>query len=627
MSFLGKIFGKKSAPVTASDPSKDPDMIRVHDSYGREMYVARETWRTSVLLDHIKKVWDQPNELAGIIIQSLHDGFRADIVKAAEHLQQIDPDKVRGTCLWGVVLLEENRLDEAEKVFTNHMARLGEEGVLLTNLAKVYSKRGDEARAEATLWRGLQADPNQDNGMGWYEVIHRERGGETAGLDALRRIAELPGSWRARLWLARAALAGRNLEEALTLYEDALVCVLRPVPPDLLMQMSGDLGNHGHLPELLNLVLPHFQIEIHGLQVGNNLIKALVDLGQLDEARKLLDALYAQNRPDWQPTLSYWDTEIAKVRVAASPISLDQKIQVTLMGLDGPVWLKPTSPAAELFPAEIPSSITNQVRIAFLGSTVGSTGAEIEHQLADTRGRLSRALPLFLCEQTTFSTNALAQTLVPWMSAPSPGFVLSGAAWEDGDASAHARRNKEPNDYVVTSHLKGQDNAWRVEIRIVRTIDGKCLSEYAGSIDLNDASTGLMALSDAMRAALVKEAGVEPRKTPKAYALPKPGYAADYLLRLEQLLAVRCAGMDGVPTGFLSGEREILLGTLQLAVEHPANIAIRILWAQTLLSMKRVRPDIMDEFRERVLLLQKDKPLPSPAHDVVQRLVDEVFTE
>ena len=53
------------------------------------------------------------------------------------------------------------------------------------------------------------------------------------------------------------------------------------------MQISGDLGNAAHLPELLQLVEPHFVAEVHGLPVGNNLIKAHLDLGQLDAARGL----------------------------------------------------------------------------------------------------------------------------------------------------------------------------------------------------------------------------------------------------------------------------------------------------------------------------------------------------
>src|SRR6185503_5239366 len=90
-------------------------------------------------------------------------------------------------------------------------------------------------------------------------------------------------------------------------------------------QISGDLGNAGHLPEILQLVEPCFDAPVHGVQVGNNLIKAHLDLGQLDAARRILNQLYALNRPDWKENLSYWDTQIAKTRLSTA--AEDQQAQ------------------------------------------------------------------------------------------------------------------------------------------------------------------------------------------------------------------------------------------------------------------------------------------------------------
>ena len=96
-------------------------------------------------------------------------------------------------------------------------------------------------------------------------------------------------------------------------------------------------------------------------------------------------------------------------------------------------------------------------------------------------------------------------------------------------------------------------------------------------------------------------------------------------LRLEQLLAIRCAGMNGVPSGFFHGEREVLDGNLQLCLDHPVNVSTRILLVQTLAAFKRVRPEILPEFKERIALLQKEKPLPEPAQGVVQRMINEAL--
>src|SRR5258708_8837157 len=287
MGLFGKLFGKKPAqppaPVPASqapatDPRRDPTLIQVFDKYGREMFITKDQWRTNVLPGTLKANWNNPEQLYGIIFGSLNDGFFADVLEAAERLYRIDHDLPRGVCLYGIVLMKNNRLDEAERVLSRQIQKHGDDGSVLTNLAKVYSARNEKRKADDTLWHALLVDPNQENGLVWYEAINRERDGEEAGLEAFRRVAALPGSWRAQLWLARAALKSRNLEQALAYYHESLSRVGKSVPPDLLMQMSGDLGNAGHLPELLNLTEPHFDVHVHGLPVGNNLIKAHLDL-------------------------------------------------------------------------------------------------------------------------------------------------------------------------------------------------------------------------------------------------------------------------------------------------------------------------------------------------------------
>ncbi|MGE5213348.1 MAG: tetratricopeptide repeat protein, partial [Nitrospirota bacterium] len=324
-----------------------------------------------------------------IIFTALNDGFQSAVIDAAKHLYKIDSDRSRAACVWGVVLMKEGRLDEAEKIFSDHTAQHGEDGVVLTNLAKVYANQNNNAKAEEILWHALEVDPNQENGLLWYEVIHRERGGEGASYQALLRVAELSGSWRAQLWLAREALKERQLDRALAFYRECLSRVTKPVPADVLMQISGDLGNAGHLPELLAIAEPLFDPAFHGLPVGNNLIKAHFDLGQFQAARHILDQLYALKRPDWRETLSFWESELAKARVELSPQLEKASIQMAMLTIEGPVWLRPNSAVAELFPAKLQGS----PRVALLGSSAeGTTNSQrIQAQLPDTAGRLSRS--------------------------------------------------------------------------------------------------------------------------------------------------------------------------------------------------------------------------------------------
>jgi len=293
------------------DPSQ---MIRAYDAEGREIRITREQWRDNVLPGAIEQDWNDADRLAGLIIQSLNDGFIDEMVRPAERLAELDRNAERAVVLQAIVYMKQGRLDDSEGVLRAFCAQHGETGIVLTNLAKVHAERDDEANALDTLWRALQLDPNQDNGLGWFEAIHRDVGGDAAGIAAMRKVAALPGSWRARLWLARGELGSHNYAGALALYREALSYAGQPTPADLLMQMSGDLGNAGRIADILELAGPRFQAQTHGLPVGNNLVKASLHMGRLDDAQHVLDQLRALNRPDWQETLAYWDNELAQAR-------------------------------------------------------------------------------------------------------------------------------------------------------------------------------------------------------------------------------------------------------------------------------------------------------------------------
>lgn len=633
MGLFDKIFGKKTtspttaqpaaAPTPTGDPAKDPNRVKVFDQFGRELYITRQEWLKSVLLPNIEKAWDKPEQLAGLIINGLEDGFTSELLKATERLSTTDRNAERGAVLHAITLLKSGRVDDSERMLQAHISRHGESGAVLTNLAKVYAERKDDQRMMSTLWHGLEIDPNQENAVGWYKVIHREKNGERGGYNALTQVAALPGSWRAQLWLARSALEHRDLEKALSLYGESLARAPRPVPTDFLMQMSGDLGRQGHLPELINLTAPHFSPEVHGMTVGNNLIKGYLDLGQLDQARAILDQLYAQKRPDWKENLSFWDAELSKAGLQTQPALKQEQLQITLLTIEGPVWMKPDSPAVELFPARP----VDGPSICFLGGSIeyATNSRKIEQQMADAAGRLSRALPLFFAEQAHWSTDARVSTLIPWVVGPPGGFVVSGVAWEAAQAAYFARQGDRPHDYVVTVHIKTQSEPWLVELHVIRTIDGTSLGSLAASFNMANPETAVPMLARQLIGLLRQEADATSQQMPASYAVPQGSSFPYYLLRLEQLLAVRCGGMDGAHRGFLSGEREIVDGSLQLCLSHPDSLAVRLLFAQTLAAMKRARPDVVGEFQDKAALLQKKHPLPSAAQGVIERIISEAL--
>jgi tetratricopeptide (TPR) repeat protein len=628
MSFFKKLFGSgkhsdPSAPTppplqkppakSADSSTSEGEPIKAFDKFGRELLISRRDWIDGVLIGQIKKEWNNPDALAGILIQSFNDGIFTEVEEAAKQLRTIDPNPSRGATLLGIVYLQTARPAEAERVFSAYLKQHGEDGVVLTNLAKAQAAQGRDGEAEQTLWHALELDPSQDNGLGWYEVMHREKGGPAAGVEALKRIAALPGSWRARLWLARAALEARDLDAALSLYQESLHLAGSPVPTDLLMQMSGDLGNHGHIPEILDLAGPHFDVEIHGITVGNNLIKASIDTGHLDSALEIIRKLEACQRPDWRENLGFWESELQKARLQTQAPVPAEKVSMTMLQLTGPLWLMADHGTSRSVPPRAPDA----PHIVFLGSSFESARipSEMMAQPSDGPGRMSRALPLFLNETVHLHSDARTTTLVPWITNGGGGFGLFGRAPDLAEMAHQARQwtagadGAQAADFLVGTHLVTCGENWKLQVSLVRSIDGKTLSSH--SYDFAEADFRRIAdrVTADLLADLSTEAGIASR-TPPAATQVQAAELDHYLFRLEQTLAVRCGTMEGTERGFLSNPAEILDGMLYLCLQNPAHLPSRILLWRVLDGLKKREPELVKSMGAKVKELQAGHPLP-----------------
>jgi tetratricopeptide (TPR) repeat protein len=633
MSFFKKIFGSgKNPDAPASTPpplpklppdktasSTEGEPIKAFDKFGRELLIPRREWIDGVLLGQIMKEWNNPDTLAGILIQSFEDGFFMEVEEAAKHLLNIDSIPSRGTTLLGIIYLQTARPAEAEKVFTTYLNQHEKDGVILTNLAKAQAALGRDEEAQQTLWQALELDPNQDNGLGWYEVIYREKDGPAAGIEALKRIASIPGSWRARLWLARAALETRDLSAALSLYQECLNLAGRPVPTDLLIQMSGDLGNHGHLPEVLNLAGPHFDVQTHGITVGNNLIKASIDTGHLDSARDLIRKLEACQRPDWRENLGFWEHELQKARIQTNAPVPAEKLSMTMLNITGPLWLIADHGATNITSPRAPDA----THIVFLGSSFESQSisSEVKAQPSDAPGRLSRALPLFLNETVYLRSDARTTTLVPWITNGHGAFGLFGKTPDFADMAQQARQwtsgaqGAKPADFLVGTHLVTRGENWKLQMSLVRSIDGKTVSFHTYDFAEADFSRIADRVSADLLADLTIEAGVEGR-TPPSQSQVQAAELDHYLFRLEQTLAVRCGTLEGTAHGFLSNPAEILDGLLYLCLQNPVNIPSRILLWRVLDGLKKHEPELVKSMEKKVKELQTEHPL-APEYQVL----------
>lgn len=597
-----------------------PATIRAFDQNGQEVQVPREEWRTNVLPGMVKESYENPDQLYMLIVNSLNDGFVEEMIEPAQHLHQTDSIPARGACMWAIVLLQQGRLDEAETVLEDYLKQHGEEGSVLVNLAKVFASRGEHERAEATLWRGLELEPNQENGINWYGAMaqagsEEKPGGDEAAKAALEKIRVLPGSWRAQMFLARAELAQGNLDAAKTLYNEAIANIAQPLPTDFLMQMSGDLGTTGHPVELLELTVPHYIAEMHGLTVGANLIKASVDTGNLELAARLTSVLGAFNRPDFAQALGYWNQQIAQ-KLSGLPDPQNGGVQIGMLRVDGPIWLPPNSPVRPLFGTK-----QGGPSVAFLGGSAETpvAGEGEQLQISDVLGRMTRALPLFLAEQVEMRTAASGRAMIPWavpQAAGQPGgFIVSSARWPDETARQAALDPNNLSDYVVTVHVDAEVTPWEASLVFIRASDGTRIGELQADFSPESPTEGLAELADEV-VKLLSSFGTT--STPGIYRIPTGDQFPGYLRRLEQLLAVRCAGMDGASPQFLTGEMEILEGNLDQAEAMPDSIPVRVLLVETMGSVARIRPEAVQALQQPFVELQQQHPIP---------LLDQLFSQ
>ena len=301
-------IGKPEAPDPSS-PQADAPPIIVHDKDGHPYELSRTAFAAKVLSKEFQDAANDPDRLYGALVMALQDGFSLEALEAAQRLFEIDPDRDRAAIMLGIAFMKNGKLDEAERVLSAQLAR-AKSGSLMVNLAKVWEALGREAEAHELLREALSVDPNMENGLMWHTAIARDQGGQEAYLKALRDVAREPGSWRAQLWLARDFLEHEDGAGALLIYQELMEH--HDLPGDALMMVTGDLGNHGLLKEMIELVLPVYDEKMHAVLAGRNLLQACVELGMRSAGLDLcnrLDALQRYDLKAWidqqRATLSY----------------------------------------------------------------------------------------------------------------------------------------------------------------------------------------------------------------------------------------------------------------------------------------------------------------------------------
>jgi len=385
------------------------------------------------------------------------------------------------------------------------------------------------------------------------------------------------------------------------------------------MQFSGDLGNRGRLADIISLCEPRFEPGRHGFQVGNNLLKAHVDLRDAAGARALIEKLYAQRRLDWKQGLEYWEGEIDKLDKPSGPLQPDVRPTIELLLMEAPFWEGEGAPLGGLLPPkpqEMPS-------VTFMYGSVDKPsehGDAIVRQNADAIGRLSRGLPALLAEETAIRTSARARLMVPWVQ--DGGFALAGSPWNAPDLAPHAG-----SGYLALMHIEASASPWQVRLSLYRIGAEEAMetwSSEADEADPGDAIQWLLAETVRQVVARLGATEVSARELPSGLGLPRSEMLPRYVVALDQALAVGCSQL---PSSTLSSERSIFDNLLYMAVEEPANIRLRFQLLQALRYEARRRADIVDEYQARVMRLMREHPLPERFAEVGDKVVRGLFSQ
>jgi tetratricopeptide (TPR) repeat protein len=655
----------ENVAVAAAQEASAPEEpgLRAYDEFGREVYIPASQWRRELLPHALQQVHNNPDALSAILLDALQAGAAAEILPSATHLQSIDPVPERGASMHGLVLLANGKAAEAEDVFITYLGQYGPSATILTHLARAQAAQNRIDEADATLWRALEANPNEDGAVTLYAARSREREGEFGWQAALERAATLPGAWLALMLLGRSALEGRNRSLAVALYKQAIERAGQPSPTLLLQGVSGDLGQFGLVDDLLRLVRPNFSPELHGLAVGGNLMRALLDSNESAEALALVRELGKLNRPELAEPLRAWEVEIRRRDLMAH--AAQNPPQPQLLRIDGPVWLPPSTPGRTLYA----TAGARRAAVLFLGSSASlpqELPAEVAAMLPDTVGRLSRALPLFLAENAFSLLTFDTQTMVPY--AEIAGFAMLQQPWPDDAAAAYARDSGAAA--AVSTHIEATPEGGTITVRLLPAAAAVAASAEAdGDIPLEgSAADAEAAVADrpaepsldgpsltanpsefaqgdgdqpAAVAAFTEPVSVSiPFTWPELHVAaqsvwpqlaihlvtalgdtpepPRPGRYTPprglelniYMRLLEQLLAINCAAGSRNGPYLVTGERETLRTALDLAIRNPNSLPVRLMLGEVLLRLRALHPEVLGEFLQPLRLLNERHPFP-----------------
>jgi hypothetical protein len=276
-----------------------------------------------------------------------------------------------------------------------------------------------------------------------------------------------------RLAAAREKLGARDLPGALAIYEELLA--VAGDRADVLVAISGDLGVHGHVGEIIELIAPRYDAERHGPATGLNLLQAYLAVHDAEAAQHVLDILFSLNRPELEDRLHGFSNAIAELMASPNVRDVEEMEsaasggvpKVGLITISKPIWSYGLEPLAEKL---LPPKEGRLRRIAFAQLALPGypNPSEAIQKPEDELGRLSRALPMWFAETFYFTANYGPVAAVGIITPPggTTRAMLFSTEWTLENLRQLVETNNGGLDYIVTGALRSVAGDYDLILRV-----------------------------------------------------------------------------------------------------------------------------------------------------------------
>lgn len=578
-------------PKPAATP---PQFLEGRDAFGRPVRIDREQYRKQVLPDLLKAHGSDAERLAAVLVQAVRDGFAADVVAAANRLTVVDKDLDRALSVLALVQREAGEPESAEATLKELLQRRPASVPARVGLAMLADRRGDAAKAEALLWEALQQDCNHPDAVhGFLQVRHQAVG--DAGYEAeIAKVAALPGSWRAQLWLARWLLTRDDAARAASVYREVLG--RDEVQGDALVMAASDLVHGRHHALVAELVVPRFRPGRHHPHIGVALLHHYRERQDHVAGAALLHQMYVHYGHLVGAELQPFTAEFDRMRFAKLPPPPPPKAEpkVGLYRLDRPIWYAGLEDPAWLLP---PKGV--DARHVLLFTLALGAGDRLPAGREDEVGRLTRALPLWLAEQLWLASPHRGTAALPLTDHGS--WALMGTPWPEARLCEQVPAAERATTSLVTGQLRLEGDRRRIDLWVYDCAQQQRTGHAAAEGADAELGAMLLQLMGELWPLLGGEAGQKP-----------PVGGADFWLRYAEGLAQHAAlvvtDAGGMPRDRLYGERYITQWLQNLALTETRWQPGFWLFASALAMLRRLRSDVPLEHARFVAEVFRQSP-------------------